>query len=81
MEKIQAIQSREELVDYVFSLLEDLRENPNEWENRSLEQFLSAIGAWMQDMDGYYRNIGKETPNVPSWKIFAEILTAAKYYE
>ncbi|MGH7970069.1 MAG: DUF7660 family protein, partial [Limisphaerales bacterium] len=43
--------------------------------------FLEALGAWVQDMDGYYRNQGKPVPEQLDWKTFSDILMAAKMYE
>ena len=38
---------------------------PEEWENRDLPSYLEAIAAWVDDMDGYYRNLGEDSPTSP----------------
>lgn len=44
------------------------------WENPGLGGFLEAMQAWTTDM-------GDRVPSTPSWKTFATMLLAAKYYE
>jgi len=76
-----SIRSREDFVAFVRALSNDFKEHPESWENKDLPRFLEALGAWVQDMDGYYRSQGKPTPGQLDWKIFADILMAAKMYE
>ena len=44
------------------------------WENVTIGRFLDAMHAWA---DGS----GEKIPDEPSWKMFAEILYAGKFYE
>ena len=77
----KSIQSREDFVAFVKALTKDLRDNPQTWENRTLEQFIEAIAAWVEDLDGYYINQGKPVPKQPDWRVVSDILMAAKMYE
>ena len=79
--QVDSIQSREDFISFVRALLEDLKEDPNDWENPSLENYLKAVAAWVEDMDGYYQNQGKPVAKNPDWKMLGEILLAAKFYE
>lgn len=76
-----SIRSREDFVGFVKALSKDLRDNPASWENANLERYLEALGAWVEDMDGYYTNQGKPVPQQPDWKVAADMLMAAKMYE
>jgi hypothetical protein len=76
-----SIRSREDFVAFVKAMSKDLRDNPATWESSSLERFLEALGAWVEDMDGYYINQGKPVPQQPDWKVAADMLMAAKMYE
>jgi hypothetical protein len=76
-----SIHSREDFVAFVKALSKDLCDNPTSWENANLEHFLEALGAWVDDMDGYYLNQGKTVPQQPNWKVVADMLMAAKMYE
>lgn len=75
------IQNREDLVKFLKELSQNYAENPKSWENNDLRSFLSGLAGWVEDMDGYYLNHGQTVPDAPSWKTFAEMLTAAKSYE
>jgi|LakMenE18May11ns_1017448.scaffolds.fasta_scaffold7389516_1 hypothetical protein len=77
----QSIRSREDFVAFVKALTKDLRDNPESWENSTLEHFLEALGGWVEEMDGYYLNQGKPVPQQPDWKVVGDILMAAKMYE
>jgi hypothetical protein len=80
-EQLEKVRSKEDLAEFITALCSDLRTNARGWENATLERFLDAAQAWIRDMDGYYRNSGQEPPDVPSWRTFAEILSAARSYE
>lgn len=81
LEQLENIKTREELSDFVLALVKDFKNSKNSWENDDLASFLEAISAWIRDMNGFYRNQEKELPDNIHWKIFAEILFAAKSYE
>lgn len=77
----QSIRSREDFVAFVKALSNDLQDNPESWENSSLQRFLEALSTWVEDMDGFYLNQGKPVPQQPDWKVVGDILLAAKMYE
>jgi hypothetical protein len=79
--KLDSIDSREALAEFINDLRKNLIDSPEEWENATLADFLEALAAWVQDMDGYYVNNKLQVPLSPSWKLVAEIMLAAKYYE
>ena len=80
-EMVDGIQSKADLVRFIEALAGDLRAHPESWENGSLVKYLTALGSWLEDSDGYYRHRGLKIPVVPTWKTFAEMLIAAKIYE
>jgi hypothetical protein len=80
-QKLNEITCKDDFVFFIESLQDDLKNNPTEWENKTLEDYLDAIGAWTDDMDGYYSNVGIDMPAHIDWKVFATILVAAKMYE
>ena len=62
--------------------LKDFSENSANWENTTLEDFLSAMLSWVEDAEGYYTNIGElDVINNYSWRLFADILIASSMYE
>jgi hypothetical protein len=79
--KIAVLETREDFVDLVGELVKDLEGNPQDWENKSLKNYLEAIASWTEDMDGYYDYMKIPMPANVDWKVFANILIAAKMYE
>ena len=80
-EEIERIETREDLVRFVDHLLEDLESNREDWENPTLELFLDGLSMQIDGMDSLYRNLGKESPVKPSWRLFADMLCGAKMHE
>jgi len=80
-EMVDSVRSREDLVRFVRGLHSDLTEHPDEWENTDLARYLEALAAWVEAMDGFFKNQGKPVPERPDWKLLAQILLAASVYE
>ena len=80
-EQVAAVASKQDLSDFVGALRKDLESQGGDWENPTLERFLEAMQAWIEDSDGYYLNAGQFVPVEPTWRTFAEILIASKIYE
>lgn len=80
-QKLESIKSKGDLADFVAALRLDLQVNPDEWENPTLERFLSAMEDWIRSMDNYYKNTGQQIPQTPTWRTLADILYASKIYE
>ena len=88
-ELAQRVDSKETFLEFVAALHADWeasREEENalpsspysaaarNWENPSLGPFLEAMHAWTEDM-------GARVAAQPSWRMFADMLMAAKIYE
>ncbi|GAB1529183.1 MULTISPECIES: hypothetical protein [Brevibacillus] len=75
-EKCNNVDSKDGLIQFIKALRHDLRNNPDEWENLSLDAFLESIEAWMEDTKdmGYLAD-------QPEWKSLAAILYMWKIYE
>ncbi len=80
-EAAEHICCRQDFVAFAGSLLADLRQQRDRWENADLTSYLEAMAAWVNDMPGYYKNRGEPVPDQPSWKTLARILLAARTYE
>lgn len=77
----KTVSSRGDFIRFVSFLNKDLTERRDEWGNTSLDQFLSGLSSFAEDMDGYYKNMG-ETVNIENitWRMAAEMLLAATVY-
>ena len=80
-EQIGAIKTKQDLADFVGALRSDLAVNASDWENPTLERFLKAMEAWIEDMDGYYKNSGQPPVDAPTWRTLADVLYASRMYE
>jgi hypothetical protein len=80
-QKISEIKDRKDFVHFVELLVYSLKDNPTEWTNRTLSEYLEGIASWTEDMDGYYQNNNIPIPENIDWKVFANILIGAKMYE
>ncbi|MBA0219210.1 MULTISPECIES: DUF7660 family protein [Pectobacterium] len=74
------VKNKEDIVKLINFLANDVRKNPNKWENNDLPTYLEAMASWIEDMDGFYKNMNRPEPNI-DWAGLADILQAAKIYE
>ena len=76
------VTNRQSFIRFLELLRQDFMQNHSEWENRNLDRFLEAMVEYIQDIQGYYNNTNQNiNADIPSWKVFADILTGAKIYE
>jgi hypothetical protein len=80
--KGEAVVSKTDFAEFARLLLRNYRDHPDEWGNRSLDQFLQGLVGFVESQEGYYRNVGAALDlERPSWRVFADILLAARVYE
>lgn len=74
--------NREEFSKFLLQLQTDLEENPQNWENRTLFDFLEAMSRYTIDIQQFYKNTEQNiNADKPSWQVFADIMLGAKIYE
>jgi len=78
---IKSIKSNKDLSKYIMQLRQNLKENPEEWENLDLDSFLEAMAAWVDDSDGYFCDTNQKLPKDEEWQLVATVLSASKIYE
>ncbi|MCA6113802.1 hypothetical protein J6524_02495 [Bradyrhizobium sp. WSM 1738] len=74
-----AVQSRADLILFVQALSKFCA--TSEIDNPATPDYLEAVAAWTEDMDGFFANSGRQVPSSPTWSLFAHILLAATRYE
>ena len=79
LKKLETIETKADFICFIELLINDLKSA--EWTNNSLESYLQAMADWTEDMEGYYQNNNIPIPQKIDWKVFANILIAAKMYE
>jgi hypothetical protein len=80
-QRARAVRTREDLVEFIEALRADYGTGPVPWANADLESFITATSAWAADMEGFYDNAGEDLSTLPPWRVFADILMAARVYE
>jgi hypothetical protein len=80
-EMVPEIETKADLVAFIQALAQDLKANPDDWENRTLPAYLEALADWVDGSEYYYINHKRPVPVAPSWRDVGEMLMAAKMYE
>ena len=80
-DKIENIKSREDLIDFIDDLVKDTEVHSEEWENKSISDYLLSMQSWIEDMDGFYLNNNLEFPKNIDWSFIATIMYIGKIYE
>ena len=80
------VTDRQSFIHFLEAFRDDLIQNKNSWENKTLEDFLEAMAWYANDIQGYYDNrkneIGEHiNADTPAWRVFADILKGASVYE
>ncbi len=68
----ETIKTKEDFLCFLSSLAEDYATKGAEWENNSIDSFLSAMKGYLEDT---------ETEEPIQWQDLAHLLLAAKVYE
>jgi len=71
-ESYEKIKSKIDFEIFLRLLLNDFEKNKSDWDNDNLEDFLSGL---------YGYNFESDDSIQPTWKLFAEMLLAARVYE
>jgi hypothetical protein len=76
------VTDRQSFIKFLDLLRKDFLDNPDEWENKNLDDFLEAMTRYTEDIQGYYDNT-KQNVNAdqPDWQTFADISRGASIYE
>ncbi len=76
-----AVCSRETLVTFVGEIVQEWGAAPSNWTNQTAGEFVEALAAWLADMDGYYARFGTTADVVSPWRVIADAIAAARFYE
>ena len=76
------VTDRQTFIKFLDLLHKDFIDNPESWENKNLPDFLEALSAYANDIQGYYDNTKQnKSADKPDWATFADIFSGAKIYE
>ncbi|WP_418360289.1 DUF7660 family protein [Sphingobacterium detergens] len=76
------VTDRTSFIKFLDLLHQDLLRQPETWENKTLPDFLEALAAYTEDIQGYYDNTEANVDaEKAAWSTFADIFKGAKVYE
>jgi len=76
------VTDRQTFIKFLDLLRKDFLDNPENWENKTLPDFLEALSAYTENVQGFYDNMNLNVnADKPDWSIFADIFKGAKMYE
>lgn len=74
--------TKQEFIRFIEHLRTDFIQNKEQWENKTIEDYLEAMSRYTEDMDGYYKNTNQDLDlEKVDWKIFSDILKGSSVYE
>ncbi len=53
----------------------------SEKNNDELNDYFESVVSWVEDMDGYYKNMGLSQPEVLNWNFIATLFYVGTIYE
>lgn len=80
-EMIENVKSKEDFISFINRLSYDNQINNDEWENKDIISYLEGVSSWIEDMDGYYKNMKLDVPTDIDWKFIATLFYVGKIYE
>ncbi|WP_282636835.1 DUF7660 family protein [Sphingobacterium thalpophilum] len=76
------VTDRQSFIKFLDLLHQDLLQQPETWENKTLSDFLEALASYTKDIQGYYENTDANVDaEEAAWSTFADIFKGAKVYE
>lgn len=74
--------TKQEFILFTENLRTDFLQNKEQWENKTIEDYLEAISRYAEDIDGYYKNTNQDIDlKEIDWKVFSDILKGSSIYE
>ncbi len=80
-QQLEKVKTKQDVVRFINALRKDLKNNKDEWQNWSLDDYLGAVEAWLNDSEGVVMNSGKAVEDLPKWELIATVLYSGKIYE
>ena len=77
----KAVKNKDSFLLFMEALIQDYQKNNQDWENKTIPDFLEALQACIEDMDGFYAYRNIELPQNIPWFIFSNALMSARIYE
>ncbi|GMX60634.1 hypothetical protein Elgi_06940 [Paenibacillus elgii] len=76
---IKQVKSKSDFVEFIYQMLYELKHNPNEWENITLENYLDAIARYIEDTNDDSSAVGEDKEQL--WATIAFLNYVGSRYE
>lgn len=76
---IEKIKNKSDFIRFLNLLSKDFERNPNEWENKTIQEFLEQMASWIEDYSTCPVNDIKW--DTIDFKVLAQIVYMGKIYE
>ena len=76
---IEKIGSKSDFIRFLNALSKDFEKNPDEWENKTIPEFLEQMASWIEDYSTCPANDIQW--NTIDFKVLAQIVYMGKIYE
>ena len=77
-DQLACVYDKDSFIKYLNLLAKDSEENPQEWENTTVSQYLKSIASWIEDWSSRY---GNEEFEKLDYNEMAKLLYMGKIYE
>jgi hypothetical protein len=76
------VNDRQSFIHFLHEFRNNYLLDREQWENKTLDQFLEALASYAEDIQGYYDNVMPSmNADIPSWRVFADMMMGASMYE
>ena len=76
------VKDKQSFIKFLDLLRQDLLQQPETWENKTLPDFLETLASYAEDIRRYYGNTDANVDaEKAAWSTFADIFQGAKIYE
>ncbi|RJG25498.1 hypothetical protein [Paenibacillus thiaminolyticus] len=79
-EKLESVRDVEGFITFIHALAEDLEQNPSQWANTDLADYLNGIASWVEDRYEIEESKREFSEGV-DWDSLAFILFVGSRYE
>lgn len=79
-QQLENISTRQQLAELLELVVEDYELNLSFWNNQDLYSFIRAMSQYVKGTGGYSDYCSGQDANIPTWRLFAEIILAARAY-
>ncbi|QDX92982.1 hypothetical protein EEL30_12105 [Brevibacillus laterosporus] len=80
-DKLANVRDVEDFISFIYALAEDFEQNPSQWANTDLTDFLNGIASWVEDRYELIEKSKEEFSKNVNWNSIATILFVGSRYE